>query len=150
MGEGGAWGFGSGFPHRGPLYRPLVALEDLFLKFSLILRPPRTQRGDGCDESANVVKAYDWFGYELHIFVDSPHEVAVAYKVTSARVGDNEVLGELLEDGKTLRVECELDCRRFPQIPRATKKFERLYRDRGAVERVNARLRLFWGVDDGM
>jgi len=51
--------------------------------------------------------------------------------------------------GKTVRVKWELDLRRFPPIPRATKKFERLYGDRGAVERVNARLRLFWGVDDG-
>jgi hypothetical protein len=39
--------------------------------------------------------------------------------------------------------------RRFPAIPRATKKFERLYRGRTAVERVNARLKLFWGADDG-
>jgi len=88
------------------------------------------------------VEVYEWFGCKLHIVIDSSVEVALAYEVTSARVGDNEVLGELLEDGKTLRVECELDCRRFPQIPRATKKFERLYRDRGAVERVNARLGL--------
>jgi len=35
-------------------------------------------------------------------------------------VADNEVLGELLEDGKPLRVQCELDFRRFPPIPRAT------------------------------
>jgi len=78
------------------------------------------------------VEVYEWFGCKLHIVIDSSVEVALAYEVTSARVGDNEVL----------RVECELDCRRFPQIPRATKKFERLYRDRGAVERVNARLGL--------
>ena len=38
---------------------------------------------------------------------------------------------------------------RFPAIPRATKQFERLYNGRTAVERVNARLKLFWGVDDG-
>jgi len=34
-------------------------------------------------------------------------------------------------------------------VPRATKKFERLYRGRTAVERVIARLKVFWGVDDG-
>ena len=34
-------------------------------------------------------------------------------------------------------------------IPRATKQFERLYNGRTAVERVNARLKLFWGADDG-
>jgi len=63
------------------------------------------------------VEAYEWFGYKLHILVGSPHEVALAHKVTSARVADNEVLGELLEDGKTLRVKCELDFPRFPPDP---------------------------------
>jgi hypothetical protein len=51
--------------------------------------------------------------------------------------------------GLTVRVPQELDLRRFPSIPRATKKFERLYNGRTAVERVNARLKIFWGADDG-
>ena len=51
--------------------------------------------------------------------------------------------------GKTVRVPREVDLRRFPALPRATKKFERMYKGRTAVERVNARLKLFWGVDDG-
>jgi hypothetical protein len=51
--------------------------------------------------------------------------------------------------GKTVRVPREVDLRRFPELPRATKKFERLYKGRTAVERVNARLKIFWGADDG-
>jgi hypothetical protein len=51
--------------------------------------------------------------------------------------------------GKTVRVNRTIDLRRFPPIPRATKKFERLYRGRTSVERVNARLKIFWGIDDG-
>jgi hypothetical protein len=51
--------------------------------------------------------------------------------------------------GMTVRVPRELDPRRFPALPRATKKFERMYKGRTAVERVNARLKVFWGVDDG-
>jgi hypothetical protein len=51
--------------------------------------------------------------------------------------------------GKTVRVDRELDPRRFPSLPRATKKFERMYKGRTSVERVNARLKVFWGVDDG-
>ena len=51
--------------------------------------------------------------------------------------------------GKTVRVDRALDLRRFPALPRATKKFERMYKGRTAVERANARLKLFWGVDDG-
>jgi hypothetical protein len=51
--------------------------------------------------------------------------------------------------GKTVRVDCTLNLRRFPLIPRATKKFERLYDGRTAAERVNGRLKVFWGADDG-
>lgn len=51
--------------------------------------------------------------------------------------------------GLTVRAKCEIDLRRFPQIPRATKQFERLYRGRTAVERVNGRCKNFWGIDDG-
>jgi hypothetical protein len=51
--------------------------------------------------------------------------------------------------GKTVRVPREADLRRFPALPRATKKFERLYKGRTAVERVNARLKIFWDLDDG-
>ena len=32
---------------------------------------------------------------------------------------------------------------------RATKQFERLYKGRTAVERVNGRFKLYWGADDG-
>lgn len=51
--------------------------------------------------------------------------------------------------GLTVRVKREIDLRRFPAIPRATKKFERMYKGRTAVERVNGRLKVFWGADDG-
>lgn len=51
--------------------------------------------------------------------------------------------------GLTVRVKCEDDLRRHPAIPRSTKQFERLYKGRTSVERVNARLKIFWGVDDG-
>jgi hypothetical protein len=51
--------------------------------------------------------------------------------------------------GLTVRIKQEVDLRRFPSIPRATKQFERLYDGRTAVERVNGRLKIFWGIDDG-
>jgi Transposase DDE domain/Transposase domain (DUF772) len=51
--------------------------------------------------------------------------------------------------GMTVRVPQALDLRRFPPIPRATKQFERLYKGRTSVERVNARFKVFWGIDDG-
>ncbi len=51
--------------------------------------------------------------------------------------------------GLTVRIPCALDLRRFPPIPRATQQFERRYKGRTAVERVNARLKIYWGADDG-
>jgi hypothetical protein len=51
--------------------------------------------------------------------------------------------------GLTVRVPQELDLRRFPSIPRATPSFTRLYKGRTSVERVNDRLKVFWGIDDG-
>jgi hypothetical protein len=51
--------------------------------------------------------------------------------------------------GLTIRVKQEIDLRRFPSIPRVTKQFERLYKGRTSVERVNARFKIFWGIDDG-
>lgn len=51
--------------------------------------------------------------------------------------------------GKTVRVKCDLDLRRFPPIPRATLEFERRYKCRTAIERVNARTKVYWGADDG-
>jgi len=48
-----------------------------------------------------------------------------------------------------MTVKQDIDLRRFPAIPRATKQFERLYKERTSVERVNARFKVFWGVDDG-
>ena len=241
------------------------------------LPQPSGGRKEYTDEKGEVVKVVEWFGYKLHLLVDTRHEVSVAYRISSANVGDNEILPDLVADakknlppvedkgnlrrristltydkaadtvdvhellheakispvvqnrslwkedfermlaghdgdsnvvydeagtvycydkvskipvrrrmayighepsrgtlkyrcpamhagwkcpsgnrcnagkkyGKTLRVKREIDLRRFPPIPRATKQFERLYKTRSAVERVNARLKVFWGADDG-
>jgi Transposase DDE domain len=60
---------------------------------------------------------------------------------------------ELCNQGKkyglVIRVDRTVDLRRFPPIPRATQQFERRYKGRTAVERVNGRTKVFWGADDG-
>ena len=251
------------------------------------LPQPTGSRKEYADDEGNVVKVVEWFGYKFHILADVHHEVALAYRISSANVGDSEILPRLLADaqvnlptdriqtlaydkadddekvhrllnqakispviqnrsmwkenfermlpghdgnshivydeagavycydkvkrpapsrrrakaamatardgapvrhrmayighepsrgtlkyrcpachegwkcpshercnagktyGKTVRVKREIDLRRFPPIPRATKQFERRYKGRTAVERVNARLKIFWGADDG-
>ena len=245
------------------------------------LPQPTGGRKEYTDDDGQVTHSYEWFGYKLHLLVDSRHEVALAYQVTSAHTGDNEPIPDLVrqaqanlcapttlakiddrtpgrirtlsydkaadtqdvhaalhdqsiagiiqtrslwtldpermlpEDdgtshvvydeagtvycydkvsdppvrrrmafighepqrgtlkyrcpakhhghacrsqrrcnggkqyGLTKRISREIDLRRFCRLPRSTKKFERLYRGRTAVERVNGRLKLFWGADDG-
>lgn len=233
------------------------------------LPAPSGGRKEYTDEVGRVVRVVEWFGYKFHLLVDVKHEVILAWQVTAANVGDNEVLAALLAQaqanlperriqtlaydkacddegthrllhqqriaplienrslwkeeferplpgkkkadnlvhdeagtvycydlasqppvrhkmsyighepargtlkyrcpachegwpcpsasrcnagrtyGRTIRIKRELDLRRFPPIPRATKQFERLYKGRTAVERVNARLKIFWGLDDG-
>lgn len=54
-----------------------------------------------------------------------------------------------LKYGKTVRVLRDIDLRRFTAIPRQTKQFERRYKGRTSVERANARLKIYWGADDG-
>lgn len=61
----------------------------------------------------------------------------------------SEICNAGLAYGKTVRVPREIDLRRFPALPRGTKKFERMYDGRTSVERVNARFKIFWGADDG-
>jgi len=233
------------------------------------LPQPAGGRKEYRDEKGVVVKVYQWFGYKLHLLVDVKHEVVLAYRISSPKEGDNEVLSALVDQarinlpaariktlaydkaaddvkvheklqtcgikpviqnralwkeeqekllpghdgnsnivydeagtlycydrvsqpmirrpmayighepargtlkyrcpakhdglpcamseicnagksyGLTVRVKQEIDLRRFPPLPRATKKFERLYKGRTSVERVNGRLKIFWGADDG-
>jgi hypothetical protein len=233
------------------------------------LPQPAGGRKEYKDDDGKVVKVVEWFGYKLHLLVDVRHELALAYRITEPAVGDNQVIGSLLEQargnvpagriqslaydkaaddeavhrllhaagikplienralwtserermlpghtgrsnlvfdesgtvhcydkvsdppvrhrmayvgheakrgtlkyrcparhegwacpsdsrcnaglgyGVVARIKSEMDLRRFPPIPRASKRFERLYNGRTAVERVNARLKLYWGADDG-
>jgi hypothetical protein len=49
--------------------------------------------------------------------------------------------------GRVVRVPVDLDRRRFVPVPRSTYKWRRLYRGRGAVERVNSRLDVSFGFE---
>lgn len=87
-----------------------------------------------------------YIGYE-------PQRETLKYRCPAKHEGWSCPMSEIcnagLSYGKTVRVPRAIDLRRFPAIPRATKQFERLYKGRTSVERVNARLKIFWGLDDG-
>ncbi len=87
-----------------------------------------------------------YIGYE-------PDREAIKYRCPAKHEGwecpMSEICNASKSYGKTVRVPREVDLRRFPALPRATKKFEQLYKGRTSVERVNGRLKVFWGIDDG-
>jgi hypothetical protein len=87
-----------------------------------------------------------YIGYE-------PGRETLKYRCPAKHEGWECPMSEVCNAGKsygmTVRVNREIDLRRFPALPRATKKFERMYKGRTAVERVNGRLKVFWGADDG-
>ena len=47
-----------------------------------------------------MAKVVEWFGYKLHLLVDVRHELALAYRITEPAVGDNEMIGALLEQAR--------------------------------------------------
>jgi hypothetical protein len=93
-----------------------------------------------------VRRKMSYIGYE-------PSRETIKYRCPAMHEGFACPMSETCNAGKTygltVRVPREIDLRRFPALPRATKKFERLYKGRTSVERVNARLKVFWGADDG-
>ena len=106
------------------------------------------ETAEGVPRSWNISRFLDTLGQEPH-----RSELQRIFDAMVERLG--AAVPDLGKDtagksyGKTVRVDRTIDLRRFPPIPRATKKFERLYDGRTSVERVNARLKIFWGVDDG-
>ena len=79
-----------------------------------------------------------YIGYE-------PQRETIKYRCPAQHEGWPCPMSSVCNAGKsyglTVRVPREIDLRRFPALPRATKKFERLYKGRTAVERVNGRLK---------
>ena len=86
-----------------------------------------------------------YIGYE-------PSRETLKYRCSARHEGWRCPMSRICSQGKkyglTVRVPREMDLRRFPALPRATERSERLYKGRTAVERVPA-LKAFWGADDG-
>src|SRR4029077_7764888 len=65
------------------------------------LPQPSGGRKEYQDDDGHVTKVVEWFGYKLHLLVDVKHEVTLAYRITDTKAGDNELIGDLLRQGKT-------------------------------------------------
>jgi hypothetical protein len=64
------------------------------------LPQPSGGKKEYTDEEGRVVKVVEWFGYKLHLLVDVKHEVALAYRISDTKAGDNEVLPELVAQAR--------------------------------------------------
>jgi hypothetical protein len=60
------------------------------------LPQPAGGRKEYKDDDGKVTKVVEWFGYKFHLLVDVRHEVVLAYRATSTKTGDNEMLPDLL------------------------------------------------------
>jgi hypothetical protein len=138
--------------------KPLVQMRALWKEEPERLLPGHDGRSNIVYDEAGTIYCYDrtsqpivrhrmaYIGYE-------PARETIKYRCPARHEGwtcpHDAVCNAGKKYGRTVRCKSTIDLRRFPPIPRTTKKFERLYKGRTAVERVNARLKLFWGVDDG-
>ena len=138
--------------------RPLIQIRSLWKDQSEQLLPGHDGNSNIVYDEAGTLHCYDctsapmvrhpmaYIGYE-------PQRETIKYRCPARHEGwdcpHDSVCNAGKSYGKTVRVDRTVDLRRFPPIPRATKKFERMYKGRTAVERVNARTKIFWGADDG-
>ena len=138
--------------------RPVIQNRRLWKDQTEQMLPGHDGRSNVVYDESGTVHCYDrtsepivrhkmaYIGYE-------PQRETIKYRCPARHEGwtcpHDAVCNAGKSYGKTVRVDRMIDRRRFPPIPRATKKFERLYAGRTSVERVNARLKIFWGVDDG-
>lgn len=138
--------------------KPLIQNRALWKEDPERMLPGHDGNSNIVHDEAGTVYCYDkvsqpivrhkmsYIGYE-------PARETLKYRCPAKHEGWSCPMSEICNAGKqyglTVRVPREIDLRRFPALPRATKKFERMYKGRTAVERVNARLKIFWGADDG-
>ena len=138
--------------------KPLVQMRSLWKGQTEQMLPGHDGNSNVVFDEAGTIHCYDrtsepivrhrmaYIGYE-------PQRKTIKYRCPARHEGwscpHDGVCNAGKSYGKTVRVDSTIDLRRFPPIPRATKKFERKYKGRTAVERVNARLKIFWGADDG-
>jgi hypothetical protein len=64
------------------------------------LPQPSGGRKEYQDDDGKVTRVVEWFGYKLHLLVDVTHEVALAYRITDAKAGDNERIPELVQQAQ--------------------------------------------------
>jgi len=138
--------------------RPLIQMRSLWESEPERRLPGHDGNSNIVYDEAGTLYCYDQVStpivrHPMAYIGHEPQRGTLKYRCPARHEGWRCPMSKVCNAGKTygltVRVKREIDLRRFPPIPRATKKFERLYKGRTAVERVNGRLKVFWGADDG-
>lgn len=138
--------------------KPVIEIRRCWKNQTEMLVPGQEQRGNIVHDEAGTLFCVDTKSEPpvRHKMAYMGHEASrgtLKYRCPAKHEGWTCPMSPVCNAGKTygltVRVKQETDLRRFPPIPRGTKKFEELYDGRTAVERANARLKVFWGADDG-
>jgi Transposase DDE domain/Transposase domain (DUF772) len=137
---------------------PLIQMRSLWETEPERMLPGHDGSSNVVYDEAGTIYCYDKVSdppkrHKMAYIGHEPERETLKYRCPAKHEGWECPMSKICNAGKsygmTVRVPREVDPRRFPALPRATKKFERMYKGRTAVERVNARLKVFWGVDDG-
>jgi hypothetical protein len=137
---------------------PLIEMRSLWETEPERLLPGHDGSSNVVYDEAGTIYCYDKVSnpperHKMAYIGHEPQRGKLKYRCPAKHEGWECPMSKICNAGKsygmTVRVDREVDLRRFPALPRATKKFERMYKGRTSVERVNARLKVFWGVDDG-
>ncbi|MEP6872037.1 MAG: transposase [Anaerolineaceae bacterium] len=138
--------------------KPVIQIRSCWQNQTEKLVPGQERRGNIVHDEAGTVFCYDTKSqppvrHKMAYTGHEPERSTLKYRCPAKHEGWSCPMSEICNADKTygltVRVKQETDLRRFPPIPRATKKFEQLYNGRTSVERVNSRLKVFWGTDDG-
>ena len=138
--------------------KPVIHNRQLWKEEPLRMLPGHAGNSNIVYDEAGTLFCYDRASepivrHPMAYIGHEPERQTLKYRCPAKHEGWECPMSKICNAGKsyglTVRVPREIDLRRFPELPRATKKFERLYKGRTAVERVNARLKVFWGADDG-
>jgi len=73
------------------------------------LPQPTAGRKEYTDAEGKVTQIVEWFGYKLHLLVDARHEVAVAYKTTSANASDGANVPALVAQAQAVPPEGRIE-----------------------------------------
>lgn len=143
--------------HRAKI-KPLIQIRSLWKEQTEQMLPGHDGSSNVVYDEAGTLHCYDrtsqpMVRHRMAYIGHEPQRKTIKYRCPARHEGwtcpHDAVCNAGKSYGKTVRVRQTIDLRRFPPIPRATKKFERKYQGRTAVERVNGRVKIFWGADDG-